>query len=103
LQHPSGFAPAMLTDLRATLADVLAGRSTVEDALARARQATDGSTRVRRRPGDPAASFDGWPTEWPMTVRDVCDAPVSRYLEQVQAWAASVDASLPLGIIGGRG
>jgi hypothetical protein len=29
-----------------------------------------------------------------MTVRDVCDVPVSRYLQQVQAWAISVDAAI---------
>jgi ribosomal protein S18 acetylase RimI-like enzyme len=96
LQHPSAFAADLLAGLRKTLADVLAGRATVADALARARAVTDGSTRVRRRPDDPGDTPPGWPTSWPMTVRDVCDVPVPRYLEQVQAWATAVDSSLPV-------
>ena len=94
LQHPADFTPDVLAGLRKTFGDVLGGRATAADALARARKATDGSTRVLRRPGDPPTRPDGWPTRWAMTVRDVCDAPVSRYLQQVQAWATSVDAAI---------
>jgi hypothetical protein len=94
LQHPSDFTPEVLAGLRETFSDVLGGRATVADALARARKATDGSTRVLRRPGDPATRPNGWPSRWGMTVRDVCDVPVSRYLQQVQAWAISVDAAI---------
>jgi hypothetical protein len=102
LQHPSDFTPAMLSGLRTTLSDVLAGRASIEEALDRARKTTDGSTRVRRRPGDVGRPQEDWPTRWPMTVRDVCSVPVSSYLEQVQAWATSVDATLPLEQPGGR-
>jgi hypothetical protein len=94
LQHPSQFTGEMLAGLRQTLADVLAGRATIADARSRARAATDGPTRVRRRSGDADHPPEHWPTQWPMTIRDVCAVPASRYLEQVQAWAASVDASL---------
>jgi hypothetical protein len=94
LQHPSQFSPATLAGLRETLSDVLANRATIADILMRARAAADGETRVRRRPGDPDHGLPNWPTRWPLTVRDVCGVPVSRYLEQVQAWANAVDASL---------
>ena len=93
LQHPSQFTAVMLSGLRQTLSDVLSGRATIADALARARTVTDGATRVERRPGDADHPLE-WPRRWPMTVRDVCDVPASRYLDQVHAWATAVDASL---------
>jgi hypothetical protein len=95
LQHPSSFEPEKLSGLRMTFGDVLAGRATITDALARARTDADGATRVKLRARDAAATPSDWPTRWPMTIRDVCDAPVSSYLEKVEAWAASVNASLP--------
>src|SRR4051812_19187912 len=52
LQHPSQFTGDILAGLRQTLTDVLSARATIADALARARSATEGSTRVRRRDGD---------------------------------------------------
>jgi len=94
LQHPSLLTREILTQLAATLSDVLAERATVADALARARATTDGPTRVRRRPGDPDHELAAWPTRWEVTVRDVCGVPPSSYLQQVHAWATSVDASL---------
>ena len=93
LQHPLQFTPDMVTGLRETFGDVLSGRATVADALARARAETDGPTRVLRNAADPAIRIAGWPTHWPMTVRDVCDAPVSSYLERLQAWATSVNSA----------
>jgi predicted N-acetyltransferase YhbS len=95
LQHPSLLAGGHVIALRRTLGDVIAGRATVADAVARARASTEGSTRVRRRTGEPVERPSGWPAQWPMTVRDVCRLPVSRYLQQVHAWATSVDSSLP--------
>ena len=95
LQHPARFTPAMLLGLRRTLSDVLAGSATIADARKRARDALDGPARAVRRPGDPLPQLTGWPTRWPMTIRDVCGAPVSGYLERVHAWAAVVNAGLP--------
>jgi hypothetical protein len=95
LQHPRQFTPAMLAGLRKTFSDVLAGRATIDDARKRARDALDGTARAVRRPGDPPPGLAGWPAHWAMTIRDVCAAPVDRYLERVAEWAASVDRDLP--------
>lgn len=98
LQHPSGFVPAALVELCRTLADVLAGRASVDDALQRARRA-DGSTRVRRHPGTVLSDedqrlVDAWATRWPMTVRDVREAGLEGYEESVRAWAATTVQAL---------
>lgn len=95
LQHPAAFLPSALTGLRQTVADVLAGRATVDDARRRARYGVSGSTRVRRR-ADAALSsseqavLSAWPTTWPITVLDVCHVPADRYVAQVRRWAASI-------------
>ena len=94
LQHPSQFTAAMLKGLRRTFADVLAGRATIDDARARAREALEGPRRATRRPGEALEEIGPWPEQWPMTIRDVCNAPVSSYLEQVQKWAVAVDTAL---------
>lgn len=91
LQHPSGFVPAALVELSRTLADVLAGRATVDDALQRARRA-DGSTRVRRHTDTILSAEDrrllvAWPRRWPTTVRDVTESGAERYADNVRAWA----------------
>lgn len=98
LQHPSGFVPAALAELCRTLADVLAGRATVDDALQRARRA-DGSTRVRRHADSVLSEEDrrllnAWPTRWSMTVRDVRDTGLERYEQSVRAWAATTVEAL---------
>ena len=99
LQHPSGFVPDVLAGLRRTVADVLAGRATVDDARRRARRATDGATRVTRRPdtvlsAEDEAALRDWPAGWARTVRDACDAPPEEYRERVRAWASAVSAAL---------
>jgi hypothetical protein len=99
LQHPGDFVPSVLTGLRDTLADVLAGRATLDDARMRARRATNGATRVRRR-ADTALSdaeraiVETWPVRWAMTVRDVVDVPPADYAARVRAWATAVVAEL---------
>ena len=95
LQHPSTFVPAALFGLRRTLADVLAGRATLDDARRRARAGAEGATRVLRRageqPSDAEQSFlRRWPTVWPMTVLDVCRVPPEQYEARVRAWATTV-------------
>lgn len=99
LQHPSQFMPAALLELRRTVADVLSGRATIEDARRRARQAANGSMRVNRRGGaassdDDSAALEGWPTVWPLTVLDVCRVRPEHYAESVRRWAAAVSATL---------
>jgi hypothetical protein len=99
LQHPSAFMPAALFGLRRTLADVLAGRATVDDARRRARYATDGETRVIRRvdtviSDDDRTRLNVWPTEWPRTVLDVCRVRPEQYVESVQQWAQAVNATI---------
>jgi len=98
LQHPSGFLPAALVELCRTLADVLAGRASVDDARQRARRA-DGSTRVRRHDDtilsdEERQLLKQWPTRWTTTVRDVCDAPADEYARNVRTWALSTVEAL---------
>jgi hypothetical protein len=97
LQHPSSFVPEVLGGLRGAVADALAGRATVDEIRRRASAATDGPSRVTRRPddaGQSAAAPDGWPTYWPLTVRDACAVPAGEYAGHVRAWAASVSSTL---------
>jgi hypothetical protein len=94
LQHPSAFEPEPLSGLGQTLSDILAGKATIAEARRRARKATEGPNRVRRRPGDPARQPEDWPSQWSMTVRDVCDSPPDRYIQRVRDWAVSVQSSI---------
>jgi hypothetical protein len=97
LQHPSQFVPEMLGGLRSAVADALAGTATVEEIRRRAGTAAEGATRVTRRPdesGQAAAAPGGWPTYWPLTVRDSCAVRVDEYAGSVRAWAASVSSTL---------
>ena len=105
LQHPSAFLPSALEGLRRTVADVLGGRATLDDARRRARHGASGETRVRRR-ADTVLSDDdqrvlrAWPTSWPVTVLEVCRVPPARYVESVRRWATSVldvlDSVIPI-------
>jgi hypothetical protein len=99
LQHPSGFTLAALEGLRDTLADVLAGRASLEDARRRAQAGADGAARVRRRPDDVRTDEEqrvlgAWPTRWPMSVADVCRAEPEEYAARVRAWAEGTIATL---------
>jgi hypothetical protein len=95
LQHPSGFVPSVLAGLRRTLADVLGGRATMDDARRRARDGAEGAKHVVRRPGDALSEEDErflreWPKRWTMTVRDVCQVEPGQYVERVREWASAV-------------
>ena len=95
LQHPSMFQPAAVAGLRRSLRDALEGRADVAELRRRARQAFDGPVRVIRRPDDTEPPRPlGWPTEWPMTVSDVCGVRPEEYEAQVTAWARAVAATL---------
>ncbi|HMQ30831.1 MAG TPA: DUF5946 family protein [Chloroflexaceae bacterium] len=97
LQHPDsvGLTAAALHGLRRNLADALDGRAPVEELRRRARQATDGPTRARRRPGDPPVAWHRG--LWPANVTDVLGATADTYPELVTAWARSVRATLERG------
>jgi hypothetical protein len=94
LQHPDsvGLTAAALHGLRRNLADALDGRASVEELRRRARRATDGPTRVRRRPGDPPVEWYRGP--WPANVTDVLAATAATYPPLVEAWARAIRATL---------
>jgi hypothetical protein len=94
LQHPSQFVPEALAGLRTAVADALAGEATIPELRRRAGAAAQGRAPVIRRDGAPDATLGAWPTQWPMTVRDVCEGSVDEYAQRVRSWAASVSATL---------
>jgi hypothetical protein len=90
LQHPDGigYTALALAGLRASLADALDGRATLESLRRRARRGAARDGRVTRRAGDAVVR---WQVEnWPMTVVDVHAGGVEGYAERVQCWARSV-------------
>ena len=65
------------------------------DARRRARRATEGSTRVRRRADTPLSAAErrllgAWPTQWAMTVRAASGVAPEHYEARVQAWARAI-------------
>lgn len=94
LQHPDsvGLTVEALEALRRNLADALDGKAPVEELRRRARRATEGPTRVRRRPGDPPVEWYRGP--WAVNVTDVLGATVVTYPDLVEAWARGVSATL---------
>lgn len=94
LQHPdsAGLTAAALPALARNLADALDGKASVAELRRRARQASDGPARVRRRPGDPPPAWYRGP--WPLTVADVLGATEASYPELVTDWARSVRRAL---------
>ncbi len=97
LQHPEGmnYTAGALHDLRQNVGDILADRVTLPELRKRIRRATDGPTRITRRPGDPVVRWAV--TEWPVTVADILNGGVEGYVERVAAWARSVIETLPPG------
>ena len=90
LQHPDGmsFTAEALGGLRASVADALAGRATLEAIRRRARRGAARVGRVTRRAGEAAVR---WCVEnWALTVVDVCAGGVEGYAERVECWARSV-------------
>lgn len=94
LQHPDsvGLTGEALEALRRNLADALDGKASVTELRRRARLATDGPTRVRRRPGDPSVEWYHGP--WPMNVTHMLSATNATYPELVVAWARALRATL---------
>jgi hypothetical protein len=90
LQHPEGmnYTAEALAGLRRDLAGHLAGRVTMSEQRLRVRRATNGATRITRRPGDVIVQ---WPvSSWPLTVADVLAGGVDGYCGRVADWAESI-------------
>lgn len=96
LQHPEsmGYTAEALAGLRASLADHLDGKATVDDIRRRNSRANNGSNRVTRRAGDGVVRWDV--QAWQMTVADVCAGGIEGYRERVERWARSVRKSLDI-------
>lgn len=94
LQHPDsvGLTAETLQGLRRNLADALDGKAAIEELRRRARRDTNGSTRVRRRPGDPPVEWHRG--QWPITVVDMLGATAETYPQLVEDWARAVRATL---------
>jgi hypothetical protein len=96
LQHPDSmnYTAAALAGLRASVADVLDGRTTLDALRHRTREAVNGPARVTRRRGEVSVPWHRG--RWPMTVADVLTvAPeASAYAERVRHWAQSVRETL---------
>jgi hypothetical protein len=99
LQHPDSmnYPADALAGLRTALAEILDGRSTLEEVRRRARRAADGPVRVTRRAGDAAVPWRRG--RWPMTVADVLtvEADANAYAQRVSRWARSVRETLDAG------
>jgi len=95
LQHPTGYAAAALEMWRSLLADALEKGTRPAEFLRRASATFEGATRAR----DPDAGIpDGWPSSWPVTVRDVLtpdESPAaSEYIARAMRWARSTRTTL---------
>jgi hypothetical protein len=87
-----GYTAPALAGLRASVADALAGKVTLEALRRRARQGAARAGRVTRRPGDPVVR---WPIQkWPLSVADIFAGGVADYAERVTRWARTVLDSL---------
>jgi hypothetical protein len=94
LQHPEtmGYTAEALASLRASVAEALAGRTTLDAIRRRARRASAQAGRVTRRTGE--ATVRWRVKSWPMTVVEVCTGSVEGYVQRVERWARSVLDSL---------
>jgi hypothetical protein len=94
LQHPDGqgLTAEALAGLRAAVADVLAGRASLDEIRHRARRGAAAAGRVTRREGDATARWNV--AAWPVTVADVCAEGAADYARNVEHWAASVVAAI---------
>lgn len=94
LQHPDsvGLTADALHNLRRNVADALDGAASLRELRSRTRRATNGATRIRRRPGDPPVAWYRGP--WPVHVGDMLDATATTYAGLVERWARGVRATL---------
>jgi hypothetical protein len=97
LQHPDlmRLTAETLAGLRASVADMLAGRVTLEDVRRRARRGAKAAGRVTRRGDEQPQRLPV--AEWTMTVGDVLARGVEGYADHVEAWARSVLADIEAG------
>jgi hypothetical protein len=95
LQHPTGYATAALEMWQSLLADALDRGTRPAEFLRRASAKFEGATKAR----DPKAGIpDGWPSSWPVTVRDVLtpdDRPaIDAYIQRAMDWARATRDTL---------
>ncbi len=90
LQHPDDFCltSGTLADTRASVADALAGRGTLDDARRRMVPGAAPRRRTRKAAGQRRV------VKWPMTIVDVCTGGVEGFAERVERWARSVVETL---------
>lgn len=91
LQHPIGmnFSVEAWVGLQHAVADVLAGKATLEEIRLRARRGAKALGGVTKKPTDPAPVS---PTShWPITVADALsvDESLDDYLRTVREWAGA--------------
>lgn len=93
LQHPNGmgYTREALLALRTNVADVVAGRATIDDILRRTRQQVNGSQRVIRRE---EAALRWTVDHWAVTASDVLGGGTEEYVEWTERWAQSVTDGL---------
>lgn len=103
LQHPdsAGLTADALGGLRRNLADALDGKASLQELRRRARQATDGPTRVRRRPGEPPVEWHRGP--WQVNITGALAATAATYPDLIRAWAGAVRATLDAHLPPARG
>ena len=95
LQHPSLYSPEGLAGARGLLDDfVLRGRTTME-VRQRDRAALDSGNRKYKIKGTPEA-HGAYPQRppWTITAPDITAGGPEKYIENVRAWAASVQKAL---------
>ncbi|MBX3746291.1 MAG: hypothetical protein KF833_13375 [Verrucomicrobiae bacterium] len=94
LQHPTGtgLTEDALEGLRAAVEEVLDGAITLEEVRRRGRRTAKAAGRVTRRGGDAVVNWGI--RDWPITVKDVCEAGLVDYADQVERWARSIQEVL---------
>src|SRR5512143_214934 len=95
LQHPSLYSPEGLTYAKGLLVDFLEHGKSTEQVRRENRNAVSSGNRswkVKGKPGSQGAYAH--PVHWTMTTAGVATDDRTRYIENVQAWAASILQSL---------
>jgi uncharacterized protein DUF5946 len=95
LQHPSLYSPEGLNNAKTLLIDFVAHGLSPQTVRKQNRDQVDSGKRqwtVTARPG--AKGVYTYPVMWTMTARDVVAGGIDHYIENVQAWAKSMLASL---------
>lgn len=95
LQHPSLYSPEALMWGRRTLREFVEAGISTESVRKRNKQLLDSGNRdfkITARP-DAQGSYDR-PVNWTMVAKDVVAGGKARYIENVTAWARSINEAL---------